>query len=67
MKLITLIAVIATVIGTIVSFYNMLIDFNILDIEYDTDINKLLSLLVVLSRVGLMVFFIQLYNKQPKN
>jgi hypothetical protein len=67
MKLITLIAVIATVIGTIVSFYNMLIDFNILDIEYDTDINKLISLLVVLSRVGLMVFFIQLYNKQPKN
>lgn len=65
MKLITLIAVIAMVIQTIVSFYILLIDFDILG--YDTDINKLFSLLNVLSKVGLMVFFIQLYNKQPKN
>lgn len=65
MKSVTLIAVIATVIQTIASFYYLLINFEVL--HYDSDIQKVMQPLFFLSSVGLMVFFIQLYNKQPKN
>lgn len=65
MKTATLLAVIAIIIQTLASFYYLLINFEIL--HYDISMQKITQPFFFLSNIGLLVFFISLYQKQPKN
>jgi succinate dehydrogenase/fumarate reductase cytochrome b subunit len=65
LKQATLIAVIAVGIQTLLGFYYLLIGFGALD--YDSTMQKISQTLIFLSGVGLLVFFITLYQKQPDN
>ncbi len=65
MRTVTLIAVIAMAIQIVASFYYLLLDFKV--IEYSQPVGKIMQPLFFLSNVGLLIFFIQLYQKQSKN
>ena len=65
MKTATLIAIIAMVIQALASLYYLLVTFEVL--HFDSSMQKVINSLYFLSNIGLMIFFIQLYQKQPKN
>lgn len=65
LKQATLIAVIALGIQTLLGFYYLLVSFDAID--FDRTVQKIAQPLMFLSSVGLLVFFIQLYQKQPDN
>ena len=60
----TLIAIIAVAIDTIASLYYLLQSYRVF--EYNETISKIMQPLFLLSNVGLLVFFILLYQKQSK-
>ena len=65
MKTATLFVVIALVIQTIANVYFVLLNFKVM--EYDGTIQKFLQPIFLLISIALLVFFIQLYQKQAKN
>lgn len=65
MKTATLLAVIAMVIQTLASLYYLLLNYEVFN--FDSSLNKIIEPLFFLSSVGLLVFFISLYQRQPKN
>lgn len=65
MKTATLIAIIAVAIDALASLYYLLQFYRV--IEYSSGISEVIQPLFFLSNVGLLVFFILLYQKQSKN
>jgi hypothetical protein len=65
MKTATLIAIISMAIQTIASLFYLFQSFRV--IEYSRSLNEILQPLYFLSNVGLLFFFIQLFQKQTKN
>jgi hypothetical protein len=65
MKTVTLVAIIAMALDTVASLYWQLVDFRAL--EYNELLARLIRPLYLLSNIGLLVFFIYLYQKQSKN
>lgn len=65
MKSVTLIAIIAMALDTLASLYWQLVDLRAL--EYNESLARFIRPLYLLSNIGLLVFFIYLYQKQSKN
>ena len=65
MKTATLIALVSMAIQTLASTYFLLLSFRVID--YSRSLNEIMQPLYFLSNVGLLIFFIQLYQKQTKN
>ena len=64
MRTVTLIAIISMAIQTLAGLYYLLEAYRVID--YNRSVNEIMQPLYFLSNVGLMLFFIQLYNKQSK-
>lgn len=62
MKDATLIAIIAIVVELLGSIYYLLTVFEV--VNYNPLVGKAMQLLFILSHIGLLVFFVQLYKRQ---
>jgi hypothetical protein len=65
MKTATIIAIISMAIQVLASLFYLLQSFRV--IEFSLTVNEIMQLLFFLSNIGLLVFFIILYQKQSKN
>ena len=65
MKTATLIAIISMALQTLASLIYVLQTLNV--IEYSRSLGEIMPPLYFISNVGLLVFFIQLFQKQSKN
>jgi len=67
MKTPVLIAIIATALQVVASFYYLLINFNVIEYGRNSkEISDLMQVFFSLSGVGLLIFFIMLYDKESK-
>ena len=65
MKSVTLIAIIATILQAIASLYYMLASYEV--IRHSNDVSKIMNVLLLLSSIGFIIFFINLYTIQSKS
>jgi hypothetical protein len=65
MKSVTLIAIIATILQAIASLYYMLASYEV--IRHSNDVSKIMNVLLLLSSIGFIIFFINLYTRQSKS
>ena len=65
MKTATIIAIVSMAIQTLASLYFLLLSLRVMD--YDRSMNEIMQPFFFLSNVGLLIFFILLYQKQSKN